>query len=94
MRSALTTLFIVGCLALIIQGSYGYIKGKINIRQPSSIEQMMLNNGYTEEQAEKKIKNSIVNSIILVISGAIGIYIVIYYNNRPPKRNRVQHYKP
>ncbi len=92
MRSALITIFIISCLVLIIRGAYGYAKGRIDLRRQSYLTELP-EGVFTIEEAEKKIKDSVLNSTILLISGSLGIFIVIYNSNKPGKKKIAHNYK-
>ncbi len=92
MKSTLTTIFIICCLLLIIWGAYGYAKGRINLRRQSYLTELP-KGVFTVEEAEKKIKDSVLNSTILLLAGGLGIFIVIYNSNRPGKKKIAHNYK-
>ena len=58
MKSTLVTVFIISCILLIIQGSYGYVKGKINLRRQSYANQALIEQGYGNDES---VKNQEIN---------------------------------
>lgn len=85
MKSTLITIFTIGCFLLIIRGAYGYAKGRIDLQRQSYLTELP-EGVFTIEEAEKKIKDSVFNSTILLISGSLGIFIAIYNSNKPVKK--------
>jgi hypothetical protein len=79
-------------MLLIIWGAYGYAKGKIDLRRQSYLTELP-KGVFTIEEAEKKIKDSILNSTILLISASLGVFIVIYNSNKPGKKRIAHNYK-
>ena len=86
MKSTITTLFIIGSLLLILFGGSGYIKSKINLRRHSYNVETLLAHGYDVEAIEKKIKRSNFNSAIMVLTGGLGLFIIISNANKPVKK--------
>jgi TRAP-type C4-dicarboxylate transport system permease small subunit len=93
MKSTLITIFIISCLLLIIWGSYGYVKGKINLRRQSYVTETPPKGVFTIKEAEERIKDSVLKSTVMVIAGALGIFLVIYQFNKPVKKYKVHTYK-
>ena len=92
MKSTLTTLFIIGCLVLIVMGSWGYIDGRIDFKRQSFIAQSPTAEGFEAEAKKGEIKKSIFNSTIMLIGGALGIFIIIYNLNKPVKKKKPYYY--
>lgn len=82
MKSALTTLFIIASLLLILFGGSAYIKSKIGLRRHSYNAETLLSQGYDVEAMEKKIKQSNFNSVVMLLTGGLGLFIIIRNANK------------
>lgn len=84
MKATLITLLITGCLLLIIKGSWGYVKGQRNLKRAMATGTP---DYYPEDKEEiDTIKDAILTSSALLITGALGLFIIIYHNHKPSQK--------
>ncbi|MBL7722638.1 MAG: hypothetical protein JNK27_00745 [Chitinophagaceae bacterium] len=89
MKSTLITVLIMGGIWLIVQGTYGYIKGKIDLRHQSYVYEELKEQGVDVKAEEKKFNRMISDSTIMLVTGGLLIFTIIYILNRPGKKEEV-----
>jgi len=89
MKSTLITVLIIGGIWLIIQGTYGYVKGKIELRHQSYVYEELKEQGVNVKAEEKKFNRLVSGSTIMLVTGGLLIFILIYILNRPGKKEEI-----